>query len=285
MASGATPSSANAPGILKATSVVEGFRIHPDLGPDGVLHVSVGDPVVVNGASLASVPPAPQTYLIVNWGDDGNQRVGCGPCRLTHGYDKPGSYVLQATVDDLQPTGQARAATNSSVSVPVEVAGGVTVNFSATPRIPFGGTATLAWTTTGATSVDIAGVGTFGPSGSVNVSPSATTTYSLVAHGPAGTATASATVIVSLFLSIDLTPTVIGSGQVADLTWDAPTATTVTLSTACSPVFPPPPNFIAFTAVHGDVQFTGTTPTSCTLTVIVGDGVHTSTESRTLTVQ
>jgi hypothetical protein len=109
-------------GGVASTAVVNGFRVHPDPGDDGVIHVVEGENVVVNAADLASPPPAPQSYLIVKWGDNGpnNQRIGCGPCRLEHGYAS-GRYTLEATSDDLQPTAQARSSTNRSISIVVEV--------------------------------------------------------------------------------------------------------------------------------------------------------------------
>lgn len=74
----------------------------------------------------------------------------------------------------------------------------VVSSFAPTPRfIETGGTASLAWSTLGATSVSISpGVATVGPSGSADVSPSATTTYTLNATNAAGTRTATTTVTV-----------------------------------------------------------------------------------------
>jgi hypothetical protein len=92
--------------------VIDGFRVHPDPGEDGVIHVFDDESVVVNATDIASRPPAAQSYLVVNWGDGPNQRVGCGPCRQDHGYG-PGRYTLVASLDG---TGSDR-----SISVPVQV--------------------------------------------------------------------------------------------------------------------------------------------------------------------
>ena len=70
---------------LRSSAVIDGFRVHPDPGDDGVIHVFDDENVVVNGADIKADPPA-QSYLVVNWGDGPNQRVGCGPCRQDHGY-------------------------------------------------------------------------------------------------------------------------------------------------------------------------------------------------------
>lgn len=72
-----------------------------------------------------------------------------------------------------------------------------TVQLTASPTtITAGQTATLTWSSTNATSVSIAGIGTFGASGSTSVQPSATTTYTATATGPGGTASGSTTVTV-----------------------------------------------------------------------------------------
>ena len=59
-------------------------------------------------------------------------------------------------------------------------------------RIQPGGSATLAWSTKDAASVNIDGIGGVAPSGSQSVSPSSSTTYHLTAQGSGGTAEASA---------------------------------------------------------------------------------------------
>src|SRR6185369_13268052 len=60
-----------------------------------------------------------------------------------------------------------------------------------------GGSSTLTWTSTNATSLTIDNnVGTVGTSGTKSVTPAATTTYHITATGPGGTATAAATVTV-----------------------------------------------------------------------------------------
>src|SRR6185369_16693763 len=60
-----------------------------------------------------------------------------------------------------------------------------------------GGSSTLTWTSTNATSLTIDNnVGTVGTSGTKAVTPAATTTYTITATGPGGSATATATVTV-----------------------------------------------------------------------------------------
>jgi hypothetical protein len=86
-----------------------------------------------------------------------------------------------------------------------------TINsFTATPAaILTGGSSTLSWSVTGATSLSISGLG--GVSGSsVNVSPALTTTYTLTATNSQGTVNANATVTVK-------TKDLDGSGGSADV--------------------------------------------------------------------
>ena len=79
-------------------------------------------------------------------------------------------------------------------------AGAPTATLTASPTsITSGQTATLTWTTTNATAATIDnGIGAVQPvsGGSITVQPSKTTTYTLTATGPNGTATAQATVTV-----------------------------------------------------------------------------------------
>jgi hypothetical protein len=103
---------------LQSTAVIDGFRVHPDPDEDGVIHVFADESVVVNASDIASRPPAPQSFLVVNWGDGPNQRVGCGPCRADHVY-APGRFRLVASADNLQPS--AGSGTDRSISLQVQV--------------------------------------------------------------------------------------------------------------------------------------------------------------------
>jgi hypothetical protein len=107
-----TVATGRGPGGLRSSAVIDGFRVHPDPGDDGVIRVFSDESVAVNATDIASRPPAPQSYLVVNWGDGPNQRVGCGPCRQDHGY-APGHYTLVASLDG--------TASDRSISVPVQV--------------------------------------------------------------------------------------------------------------------------------------------------------------------
>lgn len=69
----------------------------------------------------------------------------------------------------------------------------VTVQISASPdSITPGKSSKLTWSSAGATSISLTpGIGTVGPDGSIDVSPSSDTTYTATATGPGGTARAS----------------------------------------------------------------------------------------------
>jgi len=115
-------------------------------------------------------------------------------------FGATGSAMVKPTVTTTYsasasgPGGTASASATITVS---STAPAPTIKLSAQPStVTAGETATLSWATTNATSMVIAGVGTFGANGSTNVSPTATTTYTATATGAGGTASSSATVTV-----------------------------------------------------------------------------------------
>jgi phospholipase C len=103
------------------------------------------------------------------------------------------SITYQLTAKGAGGTAQANAAVtvNTSPNAP-------TAQLNANPTLIVSGqsTTTLTWQTTNATSVSISGIGTVPASGSQQLSPTSTTTYTLTAQGAAGTTQAAATVTV-----------------------------------------------------------------------------------------
>ena len=84
-------------------------------------------------------------------------------------------------------------------AAPPPAAPAPTATLSVTPdRIKPGDSATLSWSTTNATNVNIDGIGGVAPSGSQSVSPSSSITYHLTAQGSGGTAEASARLTVEV---------------------------------------------------------------------------------------
>jgi peptidoglycan-associated lipoprotein len=81
-------------------------------------------------------------------------------------------------------------------TVPAPTAAQPTVTLNASPTsVKSGDTVTLSWTSTDATDLDIEpGVGKVTPQGSTPVNPTESTTYTITATGPGGTATSDARV-------------------------------------------------------------------------------------------
>jgi len=90
-----------------------------------------------------------------------------------------------------------------------------TVALSVEPEtIPPGGTSTLTWSSTDADSCVIEpDVGSVDPTGFITVNPAATTTYTITATGPGGTATAEVTLTVRESVPIQLTITSPAEGE------------------------------------------------------------------------
>jgi len=108
------------------------------------------------------------------------------------------------------------------------------------PSIIVGDLATLSWNVSNATSVTIDhGVGTFASSGNALVSPAMTTTYILTATNAAGSATATAQVIVSgapsppaglpVINYFTADPQIISAGSSTTLSWNVSNATSVSI--------------------------------------------------------
>ena len=112
-----------------------------------------------------------------------------------------------------------------------------TAGISASPAsIPSGGSSTLTWTSTNATSATLNGA-SVAVNGSRSVSPTSTTTYTFVATSSSGAhASAQTTVTVgssgSPTAGISANPTSIVSGSSSTLTWTSTNATSATLNGA-----------------------------------------------------
>ena len=170
------------------------------------------------------------------------------------------------TTYTLTATNQAGATTASvalTVSSPIEKP---TVNsFEASPSaIVAGGSATLSWDVSGAETVTIENCdGPFdAASGTKQVSPQATTTYTLTATNQAGATTASVTLTVSSPIekptvnSFEASPSAIVAGGSATLSWDVSGAETVTIDNCDGP----------FDAASGTKQVSPQATTTYTLT-------------------
>lgn len=140
--------------------------------------------------------------------------------------DATTTYTLTAT----GPGGPATASVTVTVTPLLPVAG-----FQAMPEeIPYGESATLIWSVSGADTVEIDnGIGIIASSGSLQVTPESTTTYTLTAAGPGGTSSVQATVMVTHSAPVvrfEASPKRIVTNQQAVLSWAATDAATVMIS-------------------------------------------------------
>ena len=152
----------------------------------------------------------------------------------------------------------------------------LTVGLTATPpKIGPGQTATLNWTSANATSLSIdQNVGTVNPpSGSISVSPIATTTYTITATNGAATATAQATVSAPLGVTLTANPVNIAPGGQSTLTWASQGAASLSIDNGIG----------AVTGATGSVKVSPTANTTYTITATDAQGI-TTTASATVNV-
>jgi phospholipase C len=137
-------------------------------------------------------------------------------------------YKLTAT----GPGGQGTAQATVTVNQPPPV---LTATVTPAAQLVAGQSATISWSAQNVTSISIdQGIGAVVvPTGSVNVTPAATTVYTLTGTGPGGTITAQATVNVAplgqLAVNIIATPSATSPAQPVTLSWASQNATTVSI--------------------------------------------------------
>jgi hypothetical protein len=165
-----------------------------------------------------------------------------------------------------------------------------TVSLAAsTTRVAPGGSSTLTWTSTNATSCTASNVGAEGSSWSgpkptsgsdVRGPLTATATYSLACTGPGGTASQAVTITVTggpsaPTVSLTATPATINAGQSTTLAWSSTNATSCTASGGWSGAQPLTGELIVLTASTATYTLTctgagGSTARSVTVTVTGG---------------
>src|SRR5258708_287931 len=161
------------------------------------------------------------------------------------------------------------------------VGGPTIVSFAANPgSINSGGSSTLSWESSGATSISISpgGFTSTTASGSTSVMPTATTTYTLTATNGAGSTTATVTVTVTTaakptISSFTANPTSTNSGGSSTLSWATSGATSIGIS----------PGGFTSTAAFGATSVTPTATTTYTLTATNSAGSTTATATVTVT--
>lgn len=138
----------------------------------------------------------------------------------------------------------ARNATSEETAVVVVAVERVQARFvscSASPAtILPGEAATINWNSENARSVEVVGVGTYAPVGSAVVTPSQSTTYTLIARGDGGEATCTASVNVQtgnapIITSFKAEPMEIVEGDKSTLSWAVQGADTIEITGISSP--------------------------------------------------
>jgi uncharacterized cupredoxin-like copper-binding protein len=197
--------------------------------------------VLVFQANPASIAPGGSSTL--NWVVQNATSVTISP--LTGSFSATsGSTVVSPTAT----TTYTLTASGPAGTTPVTATAVVTVTtnpivspqilrFDASPRsITVGGSSTLSWTTTGATTVAISGLGSEPLNGSASVSPTTTTVYTLTATNASNSAvTASITIAVApatipQVVVFSASPQTINAGQSSQLCWQVNGATTINIS-------------------------------------------------------
>lgn len=215
----------------------------------------------------------------ISWQATNANSVSISPSVLPAGQAYPMSGSAQ--VSPAQTTTYTATATDSSgrtvsstVTVTVVPAGSQpAISLSIAPQIVASGqTATITWQSTNATSVTIKpsilteDTTALDLSGSAAIFPTANTTYTAVATGAGGvTAQTTATVNI-LTVSLTASPTTIGAGQSATLSWNSANATGVSIDQGIGPQ----------TAPSGSITVNPAATTTYTITATNGSATATA---------
>ena len=163
---------------------------------------------------------------------------GVGNVAATGSTTVTPSATTTYTLTAVGPSGNVTATATVTVG-PVVVVPGTPqiIRFEGSPlSIQPGQQSTLSWTTSGATTVSISGVGAVTLNGSTTVSPAQTTTYTLSATSSDGkTVTAPVTITVSTgtvpqIVVFVVTPSTIDPGSSAKLCWQVTGATSISIT-------------------------------------------------------
>jgi hypothetical protein len=151
-------------------------------------------------------------------------------------------------------------------------------DFRANPTtITVGDSTTLAWTTQNATDVSISGIGPVRPNGSLTVSPTATTTYTLTARQGELVTESSVVVVVNprmdrpRVVSFGANPVTIAEGETSRLSWNVENADQVSITT------------LGVVAIQGDQAVRPTVTTTYVLSASNRSGVTTAQVTVTVT--
>jgi phospholipase C len=181
--------------------------------------------------------------------------------------------IVPAATTTYTATAMGASGVTASATATINILG---VTLVANPtKIGPGQTASLSWTSANATSLSIdQGVGVVnGPSGSLSVSPAATTIYTITATNGTATATATATVNAPLAVTLKANPANIAPGSQSTLTWASQGAVSLSIDQGVGPV----------TGAAGSVAVSPTQNTTYTITALDAQG-NAATGSATINV-
>lgn len=191
------------------------------LQPSGPLTVASGQVIGFQGATDAG------TTLTWTFGDGGT----ASGLTASHAYSSVGTYTVT-----FKATATGYTASSKTVAITVMATPSIT-SFTASPNsITSGQTSTLAWATTGATSLSLDnGIGSVTGTTSKAVTPAVSTTYTLTATNAAGSVTATVAVAVSApapptVVSFTASPSTIATGHSTTLSWNVTGGAAVSIS-------------------------------------------------------
>jgi hypothetical protein len=229
-------------------------------------------------ASPSSIPTGGQATL--SWSTNNATAVSISPTVGT--VSANGSTTVSpasTTTYTISATGADGKTVTSTVQITVGAITAQIVRFTANPSsIPAGGQTTLSWSISNASTVTIApGIGSVAANGSVAVSPTSTTTYTISATGTDGktvTSTVQVTVgaVTAQILRFSASPSTIALGTQSTLSWTTSNATTVSISPTVGTV-----------TANGSTTVSPATTTSYTISATGADGT-TVTAVATVTV-
>lgn len=251
-----------------------------------------GAPSLVFSASTNTIPAGQSVTLTWTSSNATSVTITASAGSSTRTLQTNGQLSGSITDSPTQTTTYSAVAVGAGGSTPpqtvtVQVAQPVPpqiTQFTANPTaVNAGLTTTITWATTNATSVTISptipqveGTGSLPTSGSSVVPVNSTTTFTLTASGPGGTATQNLTVQVPLALNFTASPSTITAGQQVTLTWQVTSGTATALSIDSGVC-----NACALPQGTGNVSPSTTTTYTATATAADGSTVK---QSATVTV-
>jgi hypothetical protein len=272
----------------------DGYRVE---GPDGSDYLyeidfvtfadtslSIGDAVSGTPAPVATFSASPTTVssggaVTLTWSSTNSNT--CTGTNFSTSNATSGSSIVNPTTNTTYTLTCTGAGGTDIESAAVTVSPAPVLTFSASPTsITNGSSTTLTWSTANATSCTSSGgwSGARAASGSLVVSPTATTTYTLSCTGAGGTDVESVIVSVTSapgtpapVATFSASPTTVSSGGSVTLTWSSTNANTCTGT-----------NFSTSNATSGSAIVNPTTNTTYTLTCTGAGG--TDIESAAVTV-